>query len=354
MASRLQLCDPRDAGRLLPRALDGEFVLAPVADDRAAQLIDAAVPVTEPDAAVIVTTSGSTGDPKQVVLSASAIRASASAFRQRYGAFSWTCVLGAQHVAGLMVQARDLLDRPYADGRTAISIVPTQLVRALREPSSAAELAAYDAVLVGGAAIRPALLDQAEAAGIAVLTSYGMSETCGGVAFDGSPLPGADIAIGDDGRIDIGGPMLFSGYRLDPEAPAKVLVNGRLLTNDRGQWVIDDDGQRQLRVLGRIDDVIISGGVNVDLARLQRVLDARIDRPAVVVGVPDPEWGTRVVVATTSDEAVIGQWRDELRPYLEPAALPRQLLVVEAFPRTDSGKLDRRRLAEWAAQPGRS
>lgn len=181
-------------------------MLAPVADDRAAQLIDAAVPVTEPDAAVIVTTSGSTGDPKQVVLSASAIRASASAFRQRYGAFKLDLVLGAQHVAGLMVQARDParpplcrwthrhLDRADPAGAGAARAFLGRRTGRLRRGAG------------GGSGHPPALLDQAEAAGIAVLTSYGMSETCGGVAFNGSPLPGADIAIGDDGRIDIGEP----------------------------------------------------------------------------------------------------------------------------------------------------
>lgn len=350
----MRLCDPDDVGRLLPRALNGEFVLAPVAGERTARLIDARVPVTEPDAAVIVTTSGSTGNPKQVVLSASAIRASADAFRERFGAFSWTCVLGTQYVAGLMVQARDLLDRPHAAGRRAISIVPTQLIRALRDRSSTAELGAFDAVLVGGAAADPTLIEQARSAGIRVLTSYGMSETCGGVAFDAVPLLGADIAIADDSRVSIGGPMLFSGYRMNPELTAKTLVGGRLLTSDRGEWTTGADDRPRLRILGRIDDVIISGGVNVDLAELQRVIDARVRRSAVVVGVPDAEWGTRIVLASTSDEASLDQWRDELRPHVAPAALPRQLLVVDDFPRTHSGKLDRQRLIDQACQHSES
>lgn len=348
MASRVRLCDPDEVARLLPAALDGEFVLAPVADRRTAELIDPSVPVSEPDAAVIVTTSGSTGNPKQVVLSSGAIRASAAAFRQRFGAFEWTSELSPTHVAGLMMVARGLLDRPFVAGRRAISIVPTQLVRALRSRADTAELAGYDAVLVGGAAADPALLEQARRAGIPVLTSYGMSETCGGVAFDGVPLPGADIGIAEDGRISIGGPMLFSGYRMDPRATRASLVNGRLVTHDRGEWTRDEAGEPRLRLLGRVDDVVISGGVNVDLAELQRLLDAHSDRPAKVVAVPDAEWGSRIVLVTTSDDRDLAGWRDELREHLESAALPRQLLVVDAFPYTASGKLDRQRLVNWA------
>ncbi len=195
MTARLRLCEPSEIARLLPRALAGEVVLAPVADDATAQLIDASMPVTEPDAAVIVTTSGSTGTPKQVVLSASAIKASAAAFRKRFGSFSWTCILGPQHVAGLMVHARDLLDRPYDQGRAAISIVPTQLVRALRDRSSAAELASFDAVLVGGAALNPMLLGRARQADHhAGFTRQRRIEA----GRDGDQRDGEAAGIGDD------------------------------------------------------------------------------------------------------------------------------------------------------------
>lgn len=344
----IKCCAPDEVARLLPRALTGEFVLAPVGDEKTAALLAADQPVTEPDAAVIVATSGSTGRPKFVVLTAAAIAAAAQAFRQRYGSFSWTCVLPTQHVAGLMVLARDLLDQPHPyTGRRAISLVPTQLVRALRDEASTAELAGFQAVLVGGAALPAGLAETARTRGINVLTSYGMSETCGGVAFDGYPLPGIDIDIAADGRISIGGPTVFAGYRGDPRASAKTLVAGRVRTSDRGEWTTGPAGQPRLRVLGRIDEAVISGGVNVDLAQLQRVLDELADTDAVVTAVPDPEWGSRIVLVTT-EQTELAHWRTKLCPHLEPAALPRQLLVVAELPRTPAGKVDQQLLQAWA------
>ena len=357
----LRSCRPDQVEALLPGALAGEFVLAPVPDAATAALLRPAAPVTEPDAAVVVVTSGSTGTPKAVVLAAAAITAAADGFRARHGAFNWACALPTHYVAGLMVLARGLLDRPHggagvrhaapdlhdltpAAGRNAISLVPTQLVRALRDASLSERLAGFDAVLVGGAALPAGTREAARAAGIKLLTSYGMSETCGGCVFDGEPLPGVTVELDKAGRISIGGPQLFSGYRLDPEATAASLVAGRLLTNDRGEW---HDGR--LRVLGRLDDVVISGGVNVDLAAAQRVLDELAPGQGVLLAVPDAEWGARIVLASTAPGLDLAAWRARLRPRLAAAALPRQLLTVAALPRTSSGKIDRQQLRDLAS-----
>jgi O-succinylbenzoic acid--CoA ligase len=139
--------------------------------------------------------------------------------------------------------------------------------------------------------------------------------------------------------------MTFSGYRLDPEATAQVLDGHTFLTSDRGAWVGD-----RLDVRGRIDDVVISGGVNVDIAQLQRVVDRALGvEQVVVLGVPDPRWGARIVGVTTSNLS-LDALRDRLDGRVERAALPRDLRRLDAFPRTSSGKIDRRTLASgWEA-----
>ncbi len=368
MTIRLRSCAPDEVSSLLSGALAGEYLLAPTTPEGQGavprMLRDGRELAT--DAAVVVTTSGSTGQPKGVLLSARAMAAAAGTFRARYGAFTWTLALPAGYVAGLMVLVRGLLDQAHgaqptrvvpadltgldaAAGPNAISLVPTQLVRALRSPQLSQALARFDAVLVGGAAIDQRLLVQARTAGVRVLTSYGMSETCGGCVFEGRPLPGVQVDIAATGRISIGGPMLFSGYLDDPVASAAVLRGGRLLTNDRGEWVSRPDSAQQLRVLGRFDDVVTSGGVNVDLAAVQRAVDALGRGETVVVGVPDQEWGTRIVLACTTAQDSLADWQAALRPGLAPAALPRQLLVLPQLPRTSSGKPDRQLLRRLAS-----
>ncbi len=184
--------------------------------------------------AVVVGTSGSTGAPKGVELSTAALRHSARACLDRVGAKPgerWLCCLPATHVAGLQVLVRSLVSgsepvlAERADAETVagsgcayVSLVPTQLQRLLLGP--VAPLAGFSSVLLGGAAAPASLLDAARAAGVRVVTTYGMTETCGGCVYDGVPLDGVRVAIhGDDddspagGRIWIGGPVLFSGYR---------------------------------------------------------------------------------------------------------------------------------------------
>lgn len=314
------------------------------------------VPCEYPDAAAVVATSGSTGNPKGVVLSRAAIRAGADATHQRLGGVGdWTLALPGHYVAGLMVIARavvggsrlrvvgsDLADLPTdpGPGRHYLSLVPTQLVRALADPRTTAALAAQDAVLLGGAAVDPAWLDRAGAQGITVVSTYGMSETSGGCVYDGIPLPGVDVHLDEAGRVSIGGPVLFSGYRLRPDLTAEAWVEGRLLTHDRAEWTDD-----RLRVLGRLDDVVISGGINVDLAEVEARCTAALNCQVAVLGVPDPEWGHRVVAVAATDHT-LAELRGRLRGSLPPAALPRDLVRVGSLPLTSSGKIDRLRLKD--------
>ena len=308
-------------------------------------------PGDAPAGHAVVGTSGSTGDAKLVVLPREALIAAAEAARQRLGfAATWHLVLSPRYVAGLMVLVRGLLgggvrvasaslsDLRPAPGRNAVSIVATQLFRALEDPAVVARLAAFDAVLVGGSALGPSLRARAEAAGIAVIETYGMSETCGGVVWDGAPLPGVEVRLGPDGRVAVAGPTLFSGYLRQPRLTAETLVDGAVLTRDRGRWV---DGR--LVVDGRIDDVVISGGVNVDLAAVRRAA-AAADPETEVLAVPDEEWGARIVLFAASGG--LAAWRDRLRGTLPAAALPRQLVLVQPLPRTAGGKPDREKLLE--------
>ena len=155
--------------------------------------------------------------------------------------------------------------RMPAGDRRYTALVPTQLVRFLdAEPDA---LRGFDAVLVGGAATDPALLARARAEGVRVVTTYGMTETAGGCVYDGAPLDGVRVRV-TDGGVELAGPVLASGYRLDPDATAAAFEGGWFRTRDAGEL----DAEGRLTVLGRLDDVLISGGVNVAPAAVEAVL----------------------------------------------------------------------------------
>lgn len=309
-----------------------------------------------PDGCAVVATSGSTGSAKLVVLRREALLAAANAAQDRLGyAATWHLALSPHYVAGLMVLVRgfvgtgvriaasDLDDLTPADGRNCLSLVATQLYRALDRPERVARLRAFDAVLVGGAALAPELRARAVAAGIPVIETYGMSETCGGVVWDGKPLPGVQVSLGGNGRVAIAGPTVFEGYLGNDELTSATLVDGAVLTSDRGHF---DDGR--LIIDGRIDDVVLSGGVNVDLAQV-RAAAASVDPETTAFAVDDPEWGSRVVLVARSGD--LTSWRERLRPLLPAACLPRQLQVVAMIPRTDGGKPDRAKLRDLLDSP---
>jgi len=359
---RLRTVGPTDLASALGSALDGGPVIAPLPPEpverrRALAVLRPDQPVTEPDAAVVVATSGSTGRPKAPVLSRAAIRASVEATHARLGGpGDWVLALPGHYIAGLMVLARTVLGRTRAwpvrsdlrdlpatvvhlTGRRYLSVVPTQLSRARREDRVWEALGAFHAVLLGGGPAEPGLLADARASGIRVVPTYGMTETCGGCVYSGRPLDGVEVVIADDGQILIGGTVLFSGYRLRPELTRASLVDGRLATGDRGRWT---DGR--LEVLGRRDQVVITGGLNVDLAEVERLVRSWAERSggdAVVVGIPDPEWGTKII-AVTDGRGNLADLQHEVRRSLPAYAAPRDLVTVKRLPRLTSGKPDRR------------
>lgn len=317
---------------------------------------------------IVVRTSGSTGEPKDVILSHGAVTASATAALERLGGpGQWLVALPVTAVGGLQVLVRSILSgtdpvvlAEHADVSAAVaamtgerryaSLVPTQLFRLAGE-DRLADLAALDAVLLGGAALPANLLEQAQASGVRVVRTYGMSETCGGCVYDGIALDGVRVRIDDDGQILLGGPVLFDGYA-DVEATAKVLKNGWFSTSDRGE--LDSDGR--LRVLGRRDDVVISGGINISLPAVTDALRLHEGvRDVAAVGVPDDEWGTRVVAYLVPDAAVCldGLRLDEVRDTVESAGLPRtwaprEVILLDVMPLLPGGKVDRQALSRAA------
>ena len=355
----LRVAEDEQLAAALADALAGGPPVTPRASEAARAAIRPDLPVTEPGAAVVVATSGSTGDPKAVVLTASALQFSAAATHRRLGGpGEWVCALPTHYVAGLMTVVRsvvagrglrftspDLADLPEPGERSYLSLVATQLHRVLGRPEQVSRLRGYAGVLAGGSAIPAALREAALAAGVNVVTTYGMSETCGGCVYNGVALDGVSVELAGE-RIGLRGPMAFAGYRLRPELTAHVLDGDLVWTNDRGRIAADG----RLEVLGRFDEVVISGGEKVDLAAAQRLCDELVGpdaAPVVLLGVPDRQWGVRVVAVTTGD------WRLEdllagLRGRLGRAGLPKELRRVPELAYTSTGKIDRTALqAAW-------
>jgi o-succinylbenzoate---CoA ligase len=302
------------------------------------------------DAAVLIATSGSTGRPKIVELSAEALTFSATATLRRVRAAPgdrWLCCLPTDHIAGIQVLTRSIVagTTPVIQERFSpsaaldagvqhIAVVPTQLRRMLDH-----DLSVFSSILLGGAAAPPDLLTAARAAGGRVLTTYGMSETCGGCVYDGVPLDGVSAAVGDDGRIRLAGPVLFGGYRLRPDLTADVLDRDWFVTSDLG--VIEDGA---LRVRGRADDVINTGGEKVVAGEVEHLLRTHpAVEDVVVVGRPDPEWG-EMVTAVVVGTATLEELRAHVRAALPAHAAPRAVERVAEIPLLASGKPDRVRL----------
>ncbi|WP_156758011.1 o-succinylbenzoate--CoA ligase [Actinokineospora pegani] len=348
--------------RALRAALDGSGpAVLPLAEGASPAAMRPDLPV-EPGTALIVQTSGSTGTPKGVLLSAPALRASAGATHTRLGGPGhWLLAMPAHHVAGVQVLVRSLVaGTPLgvvppgafrghtfvesassvlsASGPRYTALVPTQLTRLLAEGGEGlAALRSFDGVLVGGAATPAPLLERALAAGVRVRTTYGMSETAGGCVYDGRPLDGVRVSV-VDGLIRLGGPTLASGYRLDPGAPA--FEDGWFRTNDAGEFV---DGL--LSVSGRADDVINTGGEKVVPAVVERaLLGCPGVEEACVVGVPDAEWGERVVAAVVGRVAG-GEVVEWVRGVLGGVLAPKEVVVVAELPLRGPGKVDRRAVA---------
>jgi o-succinylbenzoate---CoA ligase len=332
---------------------------------------DAAGRAMADDTAVVIATSGSTGRPKAVELSGAALTASASASLRRIGTHPqqrWLCCLPTFHISGLGVLVRALLTGSdpviaaavspqvlAASDCAYVSLVPTQLRRLLDAGKGPGQV---QAVLLGGAAPGDTLLTDARAAGWRVITTYGMTETCGGCVYDFVPLDGVQVRITDE-IVEIAGPTLFTGYLGQPELTASVLADGWFRTADLGRWLPGD----RLGIRGRADDVINTGGEKVVPGEVEAVLGTAPGvADVVVVGLPDPEWGeavTAIVVpANPANPPNLAVLRSSVRAVMSAYAAPRRLVLVSQFPLLPSGKPDRvavRKLAEHqltASLPG--
>jgi len=326
--------------------------------------------------AVVIETSGSTGAPKRVALSANALLASAAASESSLGGpGQWMLALPTHYIAGINVLVRSLAAgfepvyfgsghfdaTEFAEASRTMdgplrftSLVPAQLARIVDAADDDLDLLAamrrFDRILVGGQATPPPLLARAIELGLNVTRTYGSSETSGGCVYDGIPIGTVEARI-VDGQVELAGPVLADGYLGDPattEAAFSMHGGKRWYrTGDAGEVV-----GRALRVTGRLDNVIISGGEKVSLDAIERVVHA-IDglADAVAVGSPSEEWG-EVPVVFTSGHATLAVVKAAVIGTLGRASAPVALVRVESLPQLPNGKPDRRALTAFAAARG--
>ncbi|MFC4125977.1 o-succinylbenzoate--CoA ligase [Nocardia rhizosphaerae] len=362
-------------GEVLPhlrQALDGSgpaWLPIPTTDRREARRLSDALKPGDPiddDVALVVTTSGTTGIPKGALLGAAALRASGNATHARLGGpGAWLLALPTHHIAGIQVMLRSILAGteptvldvsggflPEAlagavaamrGPRRYTALVPTQLIKSLDSPVAAKALAELDGVLVGGAATPLPIYERARDAGITVVRTYGMSETCGGCVYEGIPLDGTEVRI-EDGRVLLGGAMIARGYRNLPDHPA-FAEPGWFRTEDAGVY---EDGV--LSITGRLDEAIMTGGLLV----LPQVVEAVLANHAgisecVVLGLPDERLGQRVAVAIVpvpGAEPTLEEIRAHVVAELDSIAAPRELAVLSEIPLRGPGKPDRNALRD--------
>lgn len=319
--------------------------------------LDDGLPVAD-EVAAVVATSGTTGAPRGVELTWDGLRAAVDATSASVGSRAgdrWLCCLPVHHVAGLGIVARSWLSGidPIVVQFVAseldevdaefVSLVPTMLARAL---DAGSDMSRFRRVLVGAAPLTGEVRDRARRAGVSFIDAYGLTETWGGVVHDGHPLRGVELDLAPGDEILVRGPMVMRAYRLLPEETATALApDGWLRTGDVGKF--DEDGT--LRVVDRLRDLIVSGGVNVSPAEVEEVL-ARCPGVADVcaTGRPDPEWGERVVAhvvpadpARPPDPADVRAFASE---HLAAPKVPRDVHLVDSVPRSKNGKLLRRLL----------
>jgi O-succinylbenzoic acid--CoA ligase len=325
---------------------DGPHRLAPPTGDRSL--------------ALVVATSGTSGEPKLVELSRTAVRAAVEGSAESLGSDPedpWLSCLPPAHIGGLLVLLRaallgaPVIVHPGFDPEAVtreraarfVSVVPTMLGRLVR---TGVDLSGFRAILVGGAELTPDLRTTAERAGARIVHTYGLSESCGGVVYEGRPFRGTRVSLDPaTSEILLEGPTLMRGYRWSPD-DGPFTADGKLRTGDAGR--IDDDGR--LRVEGRLDDLIVTGGEKVWPEEVESALRSHPKVADVAVaGRPDDEWGRRVtafvVPADAADPPTLDELRDAAAHSLARFKAPRELVLVDRLPRTPSGKVLRSRLA---------
>ncbi|MFG6490975.1 AMP-binding protein [Microbacterium sp. P03] len=375
--------DPRTVLRAVRQALHG-------AGPALGLGMPGSAPVDVPaGTAVVVTTSGSTGVPKSVVLSRNALTASVLATADRIGDGAWLLALPAGYVAGLQVLVRAIvagrepailsgvfsaqsftaaaLSMASSDGGAPVptytSLVPAQVTRLL---DAAAEdttvlraLRSFEAILVGGQALPAAVRERAVDAGVRIVRTYGSSETSGGCVYDGVPLRGVRLAV-VGGEVRVAGPTLADGYLGRPD----LTENAFVVDDDGTRWYrTGDDGLLEdgvLRIRGRLDNVIVSGGINISLDRVEQIVRTVAGLGnAVVVGVADERWGEASVVVVSREEfgardedAVLSAARTAVEATVGAHARPSRIVLVGALPTLASGKPDREALRLALRAPG--
>lgn len=355
---------------------------------------------------IIACTSGSTGTPKGALLSAENLRASGEAtavhLRDTLGAEpgAWLLTLPPHHIAGLQVILRSTtagcepvvsshltsgepftaeafiadtqrLQQAYPERDLYTSLVPAQLERLAVDPAALDALTTYAAILVGGAASRPELIDSLRAQGVRLALTYGSSETSGGLVYDGTALPGAVVSIEDPdesgrGRVVLSGPMVARGYRNVPGSPAFPLA-GTFVTSDLGSL-----SDATLSIHGRADGAINSGGYKVLPEDVERtalhhlpeliLTDGTHISPRAVcaVGINDERFGQAVALALESGvdkeegnktaTEITTEVRDALRDRVAKHLIPQRALLVTELPTSGPGKINRRDVAKLFQQ----
>jgi len=304
------------------------------------------------EVALVGNTSGSTGDSKSVVLSSAALIASANASHKYLGATpgdSWSLLLPTTHIAGLNVIVRaTALGSRVIDNRNTenyvdadfVSIVPTQLYKALTSDSKLLEhLTAAEAVLVGGAPLSDKLKKEAANKHVKIITTYGMTEMSGGCVYNQKPLEGVDVKISDAGLIQLSGPMIASGYLLANGQLEKFADSDSFDTTDLGEIT-----NGMLKVLGRIDDVIISGGEKISLSAVEEIIKQILPKMDLITfAMADELWGEKLCLASTSLIDI-----EDLRTNLDSILTPKEIFLFEEIPTTMLGKPDRKRAIQIA------
>jgi len=352
---------PQEQDRLIERARPAVLVRP----DEEIVLADAAA--TDPDRAwAIIATSGTSGQPRLAELSRPAVGAAVAGSLDMLDASAfdpWVACLTPAHIGGLLVYLRGVLTgSPVtvlerfepgallagAPERAHVSLVPTMLERLVR---GGADLGHLGELLIGGARLDPSLRDAAVRAGGRVVNTYGSTETCGGVVYDGRPFEGTRVRIASDrpdepGMVEIAGPTLMDGYRFDPQATAEAFTpDGWLRTGDIGTL----GPQGHLRIAGRADDAIRTGAETVWPLEVEEVL-ARHPKVAdvAVAGRPDPEWGEHVVAwivpTNPTDPPTLDELRTHCREDLARFKAPRDVRHIDVVPRTPNGKVRRDQL----------